>query len=306
MSNITSTEIRSVDQYVKNVRSDTLEWKCSGNDIPWFRGQDDCEKDPIPKLFRDENYQKHEFSMNTTFRNRAPTLKETPERGRLDEWLYLMQHFGLPTRLLDWTESSLMALFFAVYEIQEKGIVSDPCVWMIHPIELNKMARFFSVKRNQKININTKYKVMKFDTERSMPLNGMIIAETNGTQLSFFPNTWVQRRLGINNFQYAFATNDTRLRKPTATKYPIAIQPTYIHIRMLAQKSCFTIHGLATKGFEALFNNSDLVKNKYFRKYIIKNKHANRILIDLKTAGITNSTVFPDFEGLAKELKGRF
>lgn len=48
-----------------------------------------------------------------------------------------MQHFGTPTRLLDWTEGALLGLYFAV---KDNPGFYDAAVWVLDPFELNRRA----------------------------------------------------------------------------------------------------------------------------------------------------------------------
>ena len=99
----------------------------------WYRGQARSEWSLSPGYMRINN-PPSESTLLMRFKQSAAMLIEKPPRDSFD-WLFLMQHFGVPTRLLDWTESPLVGLYFAVEEHAYDG-----ALWLLQPSELNKYA----------------------------------------------------------------------------------------------------------------------------------------------------------------------
>ncbi len=108
----------------------------------WFRGHSKVVDELVPKVFRntftDLNYCGFsEFSLIEEFKRIAPSIeKNLPQYDNNMEWLFLMQHHGTPTRLLDWSESILIALFFAVSENPKE----DGELWALFPKTLNVLS----------------------------------------------------------------------------------------------------------------------------------------------------------------------
>jgi hypothetical protein len=105
---------------------------------PWFRGHSDVTWKLTPKLYHVKPPKRGiriiEDEIRQEFIMRAPGLSDI---GPLTswEWYCMMQHFGAPTRLLDWTEGALIALYFAV---RDNNGDSDSAIWILDPWWLNK------------------------------------------------------------------------------------------------------------------------------------------------------------------------
>lgn len=100
----------------------------------WYRGQSDSGWTLTPGYLR-LKAPPSEATLLKRFKQSAAMLIDMPPRVAFD-WMFLMQHYGVPTRLLDWSESPLVALYFA---LENKD--TDGALWLLRPSELNKNAR---------------------------------------------------------------------------------------------------------------------------------------------------------------------
>jgi hypothetical protein len=234
-------------------------WTVKGQvENPWFRGAGNSEHSLVPGIYRTLKGREPDADdeLRTEFsRKGLPLVSGRPPENDW-EWYFLMQHFRAPTRLLDWTDAALVALYFALSswkpsESAEKS--PKPAVWALNPFKMN--GRFKKVEGPFNVD----------DDEAEC----------------YLPPAYSRRRL---------------------PKYPIAIDPALISQRMLVQHSHFTVHGSDPRGIDEMKQLKlkdglvkvviDLDKDdlEYFQQH-------------LAVLGITETSVFPDLEGLGRELR---
>ena len=128
-SDFPATEFRTLDELVELISAATRGW-----DTRWYRGVKSPHHRLLPKLLRDKRLAKREGYISIEFRRRARVQLNGITTSF--DWLCAMQHYGLPTRLLDWTESLPVALFFTTYPADLDLIA--PTVWVLDPFRLHQ------------------------------------------------------------------------------------------------------------------------------------------------------------------------
>lgn len=125
---------------VRDFLSRVLEKRGSPDDLWVFRGQFNAAWDPSPQIDRVEFVAyRAQVKIKWTRDHHERWLLEEFKKGARPhalvqpqdqwEWLALAQHYGLATRLLDWTTNPLGALYFAV---ERADVTTDSVVWCYH------------------------------------------------------------------------------------------------------------------------------------------------------------------------------
>jgi hypothetical protein len=274
---------KSIGKYLNIVDKIRQKWKVEKHLELWFRAEDlkhyDTRLQPGLYRPRDDGKRKSvnelleiDRDLYMEFDRCATQLSLADADAVDDEWdsYFLMQHHGVPTRLLDWSDGSLIALHFAVNKkkrIPESGsvvYVLDP-YWLIellnkHPDRKNALKRWKRyVKRHHG------------DLDE---------------------DDW--ERLYLPGEKYTI--KHKLLRTPVA---PMLWDSQHVTRRIAAQRSRFMIFG--TDPWWLL--NLSKKRGSRLMEIKIPKKAIGNIRQELRDAGITESVVYPDFDGLGRELK---
>ena len=125
-------QIKTISELLEYLKTD-----CPPTQNFWYRGQGDIEWKLVPSLLRPDQKLAHEIPLMKAFQQNAFMFLPNKPMDEW-EWMFLMQHYGIPTRLLDWTESPLVALYFSVCDQKLWNV--DGTFFSLSPSVLNKMS----------------------------------------------------------------------------------------------------------------------------------------------------------------------
>lgn len=278
-------EITSIGDYISTIQDLQIRDQENPNKVyfQWYRGHANKEWELIPKVQRDftgtdEELFRKERALTNDFQSRAALFQSTKlPINDFPNWLTLMQHYGLPTRLLDWSRSPLVALYFALSD--QSMWQRDACIWILTPGRLNEAEEL----EKPTVIDNREYKNAYIYNMAHKTISTMIYTAFKRWKLS-------RNKDLVTPDDRKFDHRMRALAGKIAACYPIEADS-----RVYNQFAAFTVHNTAKK----LVDTCD---TSALRRLTIPAQAKESLLEELSICGITQSYIFPDLEHLANEI----
>jgi hypothetical protein len=256
--------------------------KITEDSITYFRGHAACGFELAPSIYRNQKLIQQEATIMKEFLIRCPTdfehCKSTFEK------LVKMQHYSLPTRLLDITSNPLVALYFACSS--ENKAAGELLI--------------FQIPKNE---------VFYFDSDTVSVISN----------ISMRPSDFkIPDINSIDEFNHSdeiqFLLHQIKAEKPyflpkikkEHLSSVICIKPKLDNPRIIRQDGAFFLFGIKDKKENLAPFPPKYLTTQVGKRIIIAAKDKSKILRQLDILGINEATIYPEIDKVASHLKEKY
>lgn len=257
-----------------------------------FRGQSDSEWGLKTKFEREGEqhslntyfYSVCESNVITNFKRQAGQyIQNLPDPQNTLDWLAIIQHYGGPTRLLDFTYSFYVATFFAI-----QNASSDSAVWSLN---INYLLKKDSEFKSQ-IGMISFQNIIKKYVERLNNFIGYTPSDQADESICIVEPFIQEKRLSI---QQGLFIGPTNIEKSFQSNLASAIN---------AKNDNFSDNNLSLITSDQLesINGDDL----FLIKFILSKDIKYEVVDQLRNMNISDATLFPGIDGFTRSLNYAF
>lgn len=257
-----------------------------------YRGHSNQDYELIPSVFREVKTSLEDAEDTIEIRNKAylafsrefyilqcfiaeasaycPTI-ETTDYVR---WAEIAQHYGAPTRFLDWTSNPLVALYFACLG----NSALDGCVWLIHVANYQRCESRAS-----------DWTKMRYQTNRDI-IEGLLKSKAPDDTLPEYP--------------LLLAPNYIDLRMSAQSSMFMVWGQDEHAFNDMFKRTVYMDYDEELSS-EFIFTKRNRISH-FLNRVIIRSEDKQFILRELERMGINAKTLFPGLDGVGKYIERKF